>query len=286
MTGRLAQSLALVGVVVCAGCNNTPVAPTPPKPIVTPTPTPAAARVLSAIRGAVFDTVDRPIVGAAIRVIDGPLAGASAVSDASGQFTIAGAFATDVTVTATGDGYFSKTVKVILADGTGPTAWAYFSLASIAPSVHLAAGAYDVVFVPDPSCADIPDDQRTLSFAGTLSAATDQPSDSYYSVDIPNNIGFGMGSSGNVLSVDIDMDIFKLVSPTIQVSFTAVGQGTTSTLAPASVTLTVAGTYDYCALKTAAPGGRWTNCDLTSADQIVKRVRCDARNHQLVLTRR
>ena len=56
-TGRLAQWLALVGAVVCAGCSNTPVAPTPPKPIVTPTPTPAAAGVLSAIRGAVADQI-------------------------------------------------------------------------------------------------------------------------------------------------------------------------------------------------------------------------------------
>jgi hypothetical protein len=242
--------------------------------------------VLSAIRGAVSDTVDRPIVGAAIRVIDGPLAGTSAVSDASGQFTIAGAFASDVTVTATQDGYISRTTKVILADGTGPTAWAFFSLASTAPSVHLAAGAYDVIFVPDPTCADIPDDERTLSFAGTLSAATDQPSDSYYSVDIPNNIGFGMGSFGNVLSVDIDMDIFRLVAPNIQVSFTALGQGTTSTLTPSSVTLTVGGKYDYCALATAPAPGTWTNCDLTPAERIVKRVRCDSRNHQLILTRR
>lgn len=289
MTGRLAWFCAFAGIVASAACGASPTPPSTVRPSVTPTPTPAASRVLSLIRGGVSDVVERPIVGVTVRVMDGPQAGASAVTDAAGQFSIAGTFATDVTLSATVDGYLSKTDKIILADGTGPTGFVYFSLASAAPSVHLEPGAYDLTFITDPACTGIPDDQRTVSFSAEVTAARDQPRDSYYSVDLPNdpgNIGFGMGSFGNVLSVDIDMGVFKHVPPSTEVAFTAYGKGTAPTLTPSTVTLTVSGLYDYCTLTTAAAGGTWTSCDFTPADQIVKRAKCASQNHQLVLTRR
>jgi hypothetical protein len=271
----------LLGITICWACNQ-PSAPTPPGDV-KPASSTTSTRVVTAIRGEVFDVVGRGIAGATVRIVDGPETGTSATSDATGNFSIAGTFTRDVTLSASLDGYVTRTQSLILANFTGTTGLVDFSLASAAPSAHFDAGTYDVTFVPDPACTGLPDDQRTLSFVATLGPAPNEPHDSYYFVDIPNTIGFGLASFGGTLKIDIDMPISRFVPPNIQVGFTAFGQATVPTLTPSTATFSVSGAYDYCAFTGASP--EWTNCDLRPADTITKHVKCISQNHQLVLAR-
>ncbi len=283
-----AYGCLLVGVTICAACDH-PITPIPPSDVKPAASSTASARVVTMIEGAVFDMVGRTVGGATVKIVDGPLAGTSTVSDAAGKFSFAGTFTKDATLTASVDGYQTDTQAMALANGTGPVATVFFSLASAAPSVHLDAGTYDLTFISDPTCDGIPDDQRTLSFSTAVSSARDQPRDSFYFVDItsgPTQLGFGLASFGNVLEFEIDMPILKIVTPNTQISFTAFSQTTVPTLTPSTVTFPASGVYDYCVFPTAPTPGTWTNCDILPAGSVVKHVSCRSQNHQLVLAKR
>src|ERR1043166_1526593 len=93
-------------MVVCAlaGCGRSGSSPAPsaPSPISAVPGTPA---VPVEVTGHVTDTALRALPGARIEVLDGPQTGASTTSDASGTFSLTGAFDAGTRLRAAKDGY-------------------------------------------------------------------------------------------------------------------------------------------------------------------------------------
>src|SRR5215467_9001477 len=94
-TTALSLLVLLVGTCVGCGKGQSPVQPTPAPP----------APVTVSLRGAVHDTVFRPVADVRIEVVDGAGTDAVATSDRSGAFSLSGTFSNTITVQAVKDAY-------------------------------------------------------------------------------------------------------------------------------------------------------------------------------------
>ena len=107
----LAPALLVLMLASCGGGSSSPTAPSG-----TPTPTPASTTFT--LRGQVTEAppfTTSPIVGAKVEFVDGANAGKSALTDASGNYTITNANKGGYTVRASADGYQPLAVGVTLA---------------------------------------------------------------------------------------------------------------------------------------------------------------------------
>src|SRR5206468_3096412 len=100
---RMSRAIVLVAAIGF-GCGESRNA-TPP---LTPSSS-ASVALQQSLSGYVADTAFRAVAGARVEVVDGPQAGLSIVSDAVGQFTYTGTFASPVTFRISKDGYISAT---------------------------------------------------------------------------------------------------------------------------------------------------------------------------------
>src|SRR5262249_10584187 len=102
MLKRLCASVSLIVAIACS--KSTPTAPSQ-------TPPPQTF----SLSGRVTDnTTSTPIVGATLSIADGPNAGKSAMSDASGNYTFTGLQQSGFTVTASARTYLSQSKSVTL----------------------------------------------------------------------------------------------------------------------------------------------------------------------------
>ena len=166
-----------------------------------------------------------------------------------------------------------------------------FTLPSLAARVHLESGDYDLTFVADGTCDQIPADLRTVSFPATVTSFPDRPPNTLFSVNVrgtfPGPMGFGIGVSGSVLAFLIDGPaIVKAVPASTYLEIAGGSTVPVPTLAPSTVSFPFSGLYDYCVLTSPMPSNHWTTCHILPADLIVKHIECVANNHQLTLTRR
>jgi len=100
----------LVGVAfIASACGGNSTAPSSPPPV---TPPPVAATF--ALTGTVSSTNGAAISGATVRVVDGPNAGKSGTSNASGSYSIAGLSAAGQTVNAAATNFFALSKGVNL----------------------------------------------------------------------------------------------------------------------------------------------------------------------------
>ena len=93
-----------------AGCGRQP---SPTAPDVNPGLSSSLPAGQTHIRGLVSDTVRRPLPGALIVVLDGPLAGATQLTDAEGKFELTGTAAGTATLRVSRDGFQTKTQSVL-----------------------------------------------------------------------------------------------------------------------------------------------------------------------------
>src|SRR5688572_715817 len=160
---------ALVIVAALASCSDAdsprlPLAPTP----VAPMPqTVAQPPGVVQLRGRVWDTAFRPLPDVKVQVIEGPDAGASTVSDATGGFSLGLTIINEtIAVRAEKDGY-ATTTRTPFRCQTCPVFSLGFQLAPRTPPIEL-AGEHTLTFVTDPACTAMPDELRTRSYTVTL----------------------------------------------------------------------------------------------------------------------
>ena len=139
------------------GCGDRP-SPSPTAPDVNPGVSSSPPAGQTHIRGSVSDTVRRPLPGALVAVLDGPLAGTTKLTDAEGKFELTGTAAGTATLRVSLDGFQTKTQSVSWRTSTsGAGVDGFIQLDTLEPPIGLDPGDY------------------TLTIAIDLAAAVDHP---------------------------------------------------------------------------------------------------------------
>jgi hypothetical protein len=140
----------------------------------------------------------------------------------------------------------------------------------ITPPVRLAN--YEVVFVADAECTDLPSVVRTRTYAGLFDS---------FRLDLS---GAEFGGDWNAMSLKLDGDVAYVYAtdppiwerPTPDTDLFIDGKGGGSVLRDGSVTFAFLGIVDYCPSVDRAES-RQSKCD-------VPRIRCESNVHRLRLT--
>ena len=157
----------LVAIVICfAACGGdstrpaltTPVSPTPNNPVVPASPP-------FGLAGLVSDTLGRPLAQARVEVRGGIHNGAFAVTDGTGAFSFEAIFTEGFTLRASKEGYREESLAIQNARSAR-----FFRLQSANGSLDL-RGNYEVTFVVDAACTDIPASARTRTYSASLEQA-------------------------------------------------------------------------------------------------------------------
>jgi hypothetical protein len=95
---NLYRALAFLGALTTGACGSSPAAPTS-------APAEDPRQMVGRIIGHVFDVAHQPVTGAQVRIVSGSHAGADAVTDADGAFSLSGGFTGPLVLSATASGY-------------------------------------------------------------------------------------------------------------------------------------------------------------------------------------
>jgi hypothetical protein len=133
---------------------------------------------------------------------------------------------------------------------------------------------YEVVFVADAVCTELPSVVRTRTYTGEFNGHLLYLSGSDFGADL------------NVMSLKLDGDVAYVYAtdppiwerPTAETDLFIDGKGIGSVLRDGSVTFVFPGIVDYCASVDRAES-RQSKCT-------VPRIRCDSKDHRLRLSRR
>lgn len=257
-----------IGLVFATACSgNTVTAPT--------TPVAAAPAALFAARGAVHDTIGRPIAEARVEVWDGPQRGLVTRSDERGTFVFPQVFTAGFTARASKTGYRDQTLSI-----RGPENPGWFHLDSVHGSVDF-SGHYTLTFAADNACTSIPGYARRRTYEATVGG-----SGATYLVSLGGG-GYGTAGPGgyfnNVLYAGVFEDLLQLYlsDPPIwdrfpQGSYLMVWGQADGSIGELPATIPLSGRFVYCA--ETAPGA-----DPRCA---VSEVTCESSNHQLRVARR
>ena len=134
----------------------------------------------SHIRGSVSDTVRRPLAGALVAVLDGPLAGTTKLTPA-GRFELTGTAAGTVTLRASRDGFQTKTQPVLWQTSTSSaTVDGFIQLDTLEPPIGLFPGDYTLKIaidlatakdhpnIPQAPCAGFPVNLASFTYEVTI----------------------------------------------------------------------------------------------------------------------
>jgi len=261
--------LALPGIS-CGDHASAPVAM--PNPVA-PSPTAATAPSSPAngslfVKGTVSDTAFRYISGVKVEVLDGPQAGMSTTSSASGGFSLTGIFDDATRFRATKDGYVTatRTMQPFCAP-CNPNRWISFSLEVPAEPANM-AGDYTLTFVADSACVALPNELRTRTYNATIPPASNgSPANFVIIVDgaLSDWNVLDMGLSGDYVAIWLET-LVEQIAPNTSLSFGGLAAAAIGTSAQSTIALTFDGSIDYKVSATHA--------------------QCTSKNHQLILTRR
>ena len=284
----------LVGVVLLilaqatAGCDSS-------RPAVlnapTPVPQPVPQTTTISVSGYVSDSAFRPLAGAVIEVLDGPQAGLTVTSGATGAFGFAGDFNDSTRFRASKEGHVDSTGTLSPRCATCNGArFIYLVLGVSAPPVEI-AGEYSLTFVADSKCTDIPSQLRTRSYNATITPAANDhyPPNTNFQITI-NGAQFLKGYESFPIGVVGDLVAFELrgegpylveeVAPNTYLGFDGRAEASVGTSRVSTISASFQGFVDYCA-KT-APMGQYYDCHAG----LTARAECESNSHQLILTRR
>jgi hypothetical protein len=295
-----AALLLILGAFAGAACNSpspSAVVPTAPTSMVA-TPAPPSGVAMS---GKVYDTGNRPLAGATVEVVNGASAGLKVTTLADGSYALRGEFDAGTQFRATKAGYETGLRPMApFCQQCNPNFWVYFFLALPVAPANL-ANDYTVTVTADPVCTQLPGHARQRSYTTKIvpNATQPTPANTLFAatVDGANLVagltwqGLWFAVAGDYLEVSMG-DLHGqpgVLEQTAENGFFSVGGLGTTTLGSSGVSqisTTFEGEIIHCELKSGvAPldaGGRF-DCP---AAQAIARVACQARNHQLVLTRR
>jgi hypothetical protein len=233
----------------------------------------------------VYDTAFRSLAGAKVEVVDGPQAGLSTTSDASGGFSLTGLFDDATQFRATKDGYITatRTLQPFCAR-CNPNWWINFSLEVPTTPVSV-AGDYTLTFIANSGCDKLPDEVRTRTYTTTIAPASAGGSgNGYFSGPVNGALQdwnfLDVGVAGEYVAIWLET-LVEQITPNTFLSFGGLAAVTSIGITAESVmTLPFDGSIDYCVTKSAE--GHYEDCYRGLATHAV----CTSKNHQLILTRR
>jgi len=225
------------------------------------------------VTGWVGHTTFQPCGDCTVEVLDGPGAGRSLLTDASGNFTFSIADGSVPTLRASKDGYRPAT-KVATPDGPG-RARAVFVLESVQPPLDL-AGTYEMTLEAGSHCEAVPAEIRRRDYVVSLSPRAEHPQTFFGARPVEGRFDeflMSWGVSGNEVAMIApggDNEgpgiIERLENGTIELRIAAGPQVMTTTR---SMRFAVAGRFSYCT------GNPALGCTV-----------CDGPSHLLTMTRR
>lgn len=275
-------AMAFLGTLTAVACGSSPAAPASAH-------AEDARRVVDRIIGTVFDVAHQPVSGAHVRIDSGSNAGAEALTDANGAYSLSGGFIGPLVLSATASGYKTATQGMLLQCARcDETALLNFVLLADAAPIRFEPGEYDMTVNIDAACTDIPASLRTRTYTATIG----QPlNDMYYPFSIrgdylqPRTFAFLLW--GDYVAIDYEQPDFREELPDGAYLFWGGGgQTKVDTSKPLSaISIPFNGDFDYCVLKSPlGPDGR---CSTAPADQVIARARCTWPNQSRIsLTRR
>jgi Carboxypeptidase regulatory-like domain len=277
-------SAAFVFIAVLGACSESQMpTPLPPSPTSASPPTPSPpVPPTAALSGTVMDTVGQGLSDARVEITEGLQAGAFAMTESNGRFSIPGPFPFNVSVSVrvSKDGYVTATQQIYVYNQDR-----MFFLEAIGSAIDI-TGEYTVTFLADSTCKALPDISRTRTYQlsitrrlsppiyeGTLSGAT-----FYYSLP------FRFSVSGRTVTWGVG----------------EYGFGFTEDLGAATMEIWAGGTLDAPVNGSSSSGsfvGGFTYCDGVPPPSLGHRglnwdcpvqppAYCEATNHQVTLARR
>lgn len=296
MTNSTRTGIALLLLVPgLAGCGDSPspVAPTPPSDVNSPVN--GGELIGELINGTVHDSALRPLAGARVELIDGPQAGRSTTSRDNGEFSLTGTVDDTTRFRAIKEGHVTATATILpICDRCNPKRWVHFYLSPLNAPVAL-AGDYTLTFTAESTCANLPDELRTRTYAATIAPENlswpgfpAQPDTSFKLTPtgsaFPEGLnGFYLNVAGNYVALSLgdhtDPGITERVTANTYFAFG--GSAALSVDSPVhTIDTAFTGWIDYCV--NPQMGERY-DC---SPGPAVTLARCESSTHRLRLTRR
>jgi len=274
---RAAALFAAFPALVAAGCRS-PTGPTHVQP---------APRVVAQILGIVTDATLTKLAGVRVEIVDGPSAGAFAISDLNGRVSFVGAFTGVLTFRAAREGYLSATQTLnINALCSTCQAQIVFEMLPADVIAILGLGAYSLTVVADSSCTGLPAELRTRSYSATITRSSFR---GWYDVRVPGMLfehgWFLIRIDGNDLVTDDD-SYPTLFEPLSQFAYLGIDFAFRQVFEARESMITVRfpGTFEYCVLASGSIDIGF--CERVPSSNLLAHERCDAEHHQMIFVRR
>ena len=278
-------SLVTCGCVfLAAGCGGSPTEPDDS---------------VAVIRGEVTDRVGRPVQGAQIAALDGPLAGTTAVTGTSGRFELTGATVASVTVRVSRDGFRTRT-QVLVPEATGGRQRLYVPvwLETVEPAIGLEPGEYTLSFAFDLAtardynskarCEGYPPDLASRTYPVTIveSATPTAAYNRLVKLDPEPNqwrYVFAFAVAGASVGLAWDEMLFEELSGSRYVRIGGSEHAVEDATAQgAAISVPFDGAFEYCQTKSYTSRDCWHE----PAEQIVTYRACWADQARMVFTKR
>jgi hypothetical protein len=219
-----------------------------------------------------------------VEVVDGPQAGLSTTSDASGGFSLTGIFDEATRFRATKEGYVTatRTLQPFCAP-CNPNWWINFALEVPAAPVNV-AGDYTLTFVANDACGNLPNEVRIRTYNATIPPAPNGvPVNAYFPITVSGALEgwniLDVGVAGDYVAIWLET-LVEHIAPNAFLSFGGLAAATIGTSAGSTIALPFDGAIDYCVTKSDV--GRYEECHSGLATHAM----CTSKNHQLMLSRR
>ena len=245
---RRVSGLTVALTMLVCGCGDSG-----PVPIAAPTPpTPPPTTLTRTFAAVVYDTVSRPVAGAAVEVVDGPAAGLTATTDDRGHLSLNGTFAIGIiTFRVSKDGYETATMRMNVPSNPGPTFTFTLTLRSLASPIDL-AGNYALTFRADAACSgNLPPEVRARTFTATVAPAStlvDGFAVTLAESSLITNAPLFLAVSGDYVNMWIDPEFGSGVTERLaqDTYFQLMGFATGQARSSATWTIPFNGVFDYC----------------------------------------
>ena len=294
------RSIAIATLVVVAGlaaCSEPPDVVPGPTGVVNrgqPPPPPPPALQETTLRGYVSDSAGRALEGATVEILDGPQSGRSAITDATGWFTLVGTLEDTTRLRASKEGHVSTTGTLAFQRGDGPPGYVTFILGVLAAPVSL-AGDYKLTFIADDACQSVPSELRKRTYFTSIEVdpSPRNPPGTFLWANI-TGVPY-LANQGRIpILVAGDVVTFWLgehgygaafveqVGPNAYLEFDGGVTVSVGSSPVSRISTTFTGAVDYCVLPSPMTG-QYYDCDPGRA---VTNVHCESSNHRLILKRR